>query len=208
VLKYLNLVWLNLHKFQPLISLRFATHSKLTAFTVSHHLVSTCAHLGALLDKFFILIQLIFHLAVKARVSLPRILIFNILFVVLDCYRVHHRVVWWELDGEHGSVYDLACIDLVVMLLVMLDECSRRWVVLTQCCVIRESLSMGSGWGIRRWRWVALTWYCVFSGGSTASRYEHVTSCPLGLLMCFCKGNLAVLRLITQASKGGSKVNI
>jgi hypothetical protein len=41
-------------------------------------------------------------------------------------------VVRWELDSEHGGVYDLVCADLVVMLLVMFDKGSMRRGVLTR----------------------------------------------------------------------------
>jgi hypothetical protein len=42
------------------------------------------------------------------------------------------RIVRWELDSERGGMYDLVCADLVVIHLVVFDEGSMRWGVLTR----------------------------------------------------------------------------
>jgi hypothetical protein len=83
-------------------------------------------------------------------------------------------------------VYDLVYIDLVVVLLVMLDECSRRWrgclpdavLFMSRSTWVRGRGSGGDGGGLYSPSTVSL------GGGSTASRYEHATLCPLGLLTC------------------------
>ena len=40
-------------------------------------------------------------------------------------------IIWWELDNEDGGMYDLMCADLIIILIVMFEEGSMRWEVLT-----------------------------------------------------------------------------
>jgi hypothetical protein len=86
------------------------------------------------------------------------------------------RVIRWELDSEHGSVYDLVCINLVVMQ-QMVGGCLPGAVsFVSHSAWVRGG---GSGGGGRLYSPGTMS----LGGGSTASRYEHVTPGPLGLLM-------------------------
>ena len=63
-------------------------------------------------------------------------------------------VVRWEPDSEHGGMYDLVCVDLVVMLLVVFDEGSMRQGVLTWwylhiTCFSFTAYDMLKGWAMR-----------------------------------------------------------
>jgi hypothetical protein len=62
------------------------------------------------------------------------------------------------------------------------------------------------------WRTVMLSRRLQSTGQWSVTVMEYSSYLPqdlcIGAEVRFCKGNLAVLRLITQASKGGSKVNI
>ena len=45
------------------------------------------------------------------------------------------RIVLWGLDSERFGVYGFVCAGLVVVLLIVLDEGSRRWGTPTPCCL-------------------------------------------------------------------------
>jgi len=86
------------------------------------------------------------------------------------------HIIRWELDSERGSVYDLVCVNLVVMQ-QKVGGCLPGAV-----SFVSHSAWVwggGSGGGGRLYSPGTMS----LGGGLTVSRYEHATPGPLGLLM-------------------------
>jgi hypothetical protein len=45
------------------------------------------------------------------------------------------RVIWWELDSEHGDTHEFACANLIAMLIVALGGGLSVCGVFTHCCL-------------------------------------------------------------------------